>query len=73
LAVSLYTAGGDRRARHIIETVEAEAMPAGILRAILREAIEELLPADALAVAKAAEESERAFLLNLAAHMPRRR
>jgi hypothetical protein len=51
--------GNDRRALHIQETVEAEAMPAGILRRILRDTIEVLLPRDALAVAKAAEESER--------------
>jgi hypothetical protein len=49
----------DRRALHITETVEAEAMPANILRRLLRTEIEKLLPADALAVAKAAEQSER--------------
>jgi hypothetical protein len=53
---------GDRRARHVKETVEAEAMPAGILRQLLRDTIESFLPPDALAVAKAAEESERAQL-----------
>ena len=53
---------GDRRALHVRETVEAEAMPAGILRRLLRTEIEALLPADALAVAQAAEESERAFI-----------
>ena len=56
----------DRRALHVAETVEAEAMPACILRRILRERIEGLLPPDALRVAKAAEESERAGLLALA-------
>ena len=49
----------DRRALHITETVEAEAMPAHILRQLLRDEIESLLPAGALAVARAAEESER--------------
>jgi hypothetical protein len=49
----------DRRALHIKETVEAEALPAGILRQLLRITIEDFLPAGALAVAKAAEESER--------------
>lgn len=57
---------GDRRSLHITETVEAEAMPAGILRALLRQAIEALLPENALTVTKAAEESERDFLLYLA-------
>jgi hypothetical protein len=53
---------GDRRALHVKETVEAEAMPAGILRQLLRITIEDFLPAGSLAVAKAAEESERAQL-----------
>lgn len=56
----------DRRALHIRETVEAEAMPARVLRALLREVIEALLPKDALSVAKAAEESERAHLDQMA-------
>ena len=38
----------DRRSLHIQEAVEAEAMPAGIMRALLREAIEALLPDNAL-------------------------
>lgn len=50
---------GDRRAQHIKETVEAEAMPAHILRDILRREIEMWLPSDALAVTKIAEQSER--------------
>jgi hypothetical protein len=54
--------GNDRRALHIQETVEAEAMPAGILRQLLRSTIEDFLPAGALAVAKVAEESEREHL-----------
>jgi hypothetical protein len=56
----------DKRALHISETVEAEAMPAKILRRVLREQIEALLPYDALKVAKAAEESERLLLGHLA-------
>ena len=52
----------DRRALHVEHTVEAEAMPAATLRALLRQEIEEHLPPDALAVAKAAEESEREHL-----------
>lgn len=56
----------DKRSLHIAETVEAEAMPARILRDMLREHVEALLPANALAVAKAAEVSERRYLLTLA-------
>ena len=57
----------DRRSPHVKETVEAEAMPAGIMRAILRSKIEALLPPNALAVAKEAEESERDLIGGLAA------
>lgn len=49
----------DRRRLDIEETVEAEAMPANILRSLVRQEIEDLLPADALAVAKVAEAEER--------------
>jgi hypothetical protein len=62
----------DRRALHISTSVEAEAMPAAILRRLLREEIEALLPPRALAVAKAAEESEREYLLNMAKRAERR-
>jgi hypothetical protein len=53
---------GDRRARHVKETVEAEAMPAGILRDLLRGKIESFMPTGALEVARIAEQSERAQL-----------
>lgn len=56
----------DRRALHIAETVEAEAMPAGLLRALLQESIEELLPVGALEVAKVAEQSEREHIERMA-------
>ena len=49
----------DRRAMHIENTVEAEAMPAHILRRLLRNHVEVLLPEGALAAAKVAEASER--------------
>jgi hypothetical protein len=52
----------DRRMLHIEETVEAEAMPAGTLREMLRDEIEKLLPQGALETVKIAEESEREFL-----------
>lgn len=56
----------DRRSLHIAETVEAEAMPAGIMRCMLRSEIEAMLPPRALEIAKAAELSERDHLLALA-------
>jgi hypothetical protein len=52
----------ERRAQHIKGTVEAEAMPAHILRDLLRHEVEALLPAGALAAAKVAEESEAKLL-----------
>jgi hypothetical protein len=61
----------DRRALHIAETVEAEAMPAHILRRLLRDEIEKMLPPGALAVARAAEDSERSFLADLASAVSR--
>jgi hypothetical protein len=60
---------GDKRALHVLETVEAEAMPAGILRQMLRDCIESYLPPDALRIAKIAEESERSSLIELARRM----
>lgn len=57
---------GDRRALHVVHTVEAEAMPAAILRKIVREAVETFLPKGALEVAKAAEASEGRHLFQLA-------
>jgi hypothetical protein len=56
----------DTRSLQVASTVEAEAMPAHILRALLRQQIEKLLPEGALASAKVAEESERAGLRMLA-------
>lgn len=56
----------DRRALHIERTVEAEAMPAKIMRRLLREHIEALLPEGALEVAKVAEQSEREHIQRMA-------
>lgn len=53
---------GDRRALHVQSTVEAEAMPAGVMRELLRSKVESFLPAGALEAARAAEESERSQL-----------
>ena len=58
---------GDKRSQHITYSVEAEAMPANILRGILRVEVEALLPEGALHAAKVAEQSERAHLNNMAA------
>ena len=57
---------GEKRAQHIVKNVEAESLPAPIMRQLLRNKIESFLPAGALEVAKAAEESERFDLLQLA-------
>jgi hypothetical protein len=57
---------GERRAPHLLETVEAEAMPPATLRHILRDAIEYHLPPHVVAAARAAEESERKVLRDLA-------
>ena len=56
----------DVRAQHVLTTVEAEAMPAAILRGLLRDRIESLLPENALDVARVAEASERAHLVQMA-------
>ncbi len=57
---------GDRRSLQVESTVEAEAMPANTLRELLRDRIEDLLPFDALEVAKVAEESEREHIERVA-------
>lgn len=57
---------GDKRSTHVKSTVEAEAMPARIMRRLLRDAIEAFLPDDALKIARIAEESERAGLMAIA-------
>ncbi len=62
---------GDRRALHIESTVEAEAMPAGIMRELLRSHVESYLPVGALEAARAAEESERAQIGWIADHLAR--
>ena len=62
----------DRRALHIKESVEAEAMPVNELRAIICSEVESLLPPDALRIAKVAEESEREVLYQVAEGLERR-
>ena len=60
---------GDKRSQHLKYTVEAEAMPARDLRALLRLHVETLLPENALHVAKVAEQSERRHIAKMAAMM----
>jgi hypothetical protein len=60
---------GDKRSSQVERTVEAEAMPAHILRSVVRESIESLLPVNALAVSKVAEQSEREHLRRIAGLM----
>ena len=59
---------GDRRRLDIQGTVEAEAMPARVMRGLVRDAVERWLPKGALEVAKVAEESEIEGLRALADH-----
>lgn len=56
----------DKRSQHLTYTVEAEAMPARDLRALLRLHVETLLPENALHVAKVAEQSERSHIAKMA-------
>jgi hypothetical protein len=58
---------GDKRSQQVTYSVEAEAMPARDLRALLRDNVEVLLPIGALQAAKVAEQSERQHLRNMAA------
>lgn len=58
---------GDRRSQELKYTVEAEAMPAGLLRQLLRDEIELHMPPQALYAAKLAEQSEREHLMRMAA------
>jgi hypothetical protein len=62
----------DKRALDVEHTVEAEAMPAATLRALLRAEVEALLPAGALEVARVAERSEREHLRRWARLMTER-
>jgi hypothetical protein len=56
----------EKRKPEVELTVEAEAMPAQLMREILRTKVEALLPANALEVAKVAEASERQHLIRMA-------
>ena len=57
---------GDNRALHITETVEAEAMPAHLLRQLLRDELESFIPERELRAVRVAETSERDGLRALA-------
>lgn len=60
---------GEKRAPHIQATVEAEAMPAHIMRQLLRDAVGSLLPDGALEAAKDKEHHARQRLGDIAARM----
>jgi hypothetical protein len=60
---------GDRRSKEVMATVEAEAMPAHMLRGLLREKVESFIPQYVLRAARVAEESERSGLLALASSL----
>jgi hypothetical protein len=64
---------GERRAPHITETVEAEAMPAHVMRELIRSAVNEYLPPGALEAITAAEDSERDMLRSIAGALLRER
>ncbi len=55
----------DRRVLDLEHTVEAEALPAHIMRRLLRNKVESFLPTYALAVTRAVEQSERSTLFEL--------
>ncbi|MEM8940731.1 MAG: hypothetical protein AAGC91_01160 [Pseudomonadota bacterium] len=57
---------GDRRATHVRESVEAEAMPAHLLKSLISHEIDQVLPARHMTAILAAEESERSALNLLA-------
>ena len=58
---------GEVRRQDITETVEAEAMPAATLRALLRTSIEDLLPARALEAVGLVEREEKEGIERMAA------
>lgn len=60
---------GERRRPEILATVEAEAMEAGVMRRLVREAVESYLPDGALDAVQVAEESEREGLRRLGQHI----
>jgi hypothetical protein len=62
---------GDKRSQEITFTVEAEAMPAKIMRRIVRREIEQLLPQGILNTYRAVEASEREHLERMADLMGR--
>ena len=62
----------DKRSSHVTYTVEAEAMPAKLMRELVRSHVESLLPEHALEQAKLVEAEERKGLEILAGVMRRR-
>ena len=64
-------AAKDRRGGFTGGTVEAEAMPAGVMRELLCGAIEQFIDQRELRVMKTVEEEERGYLSEIAAIMRR--
>ncbi len=60
---------GDKRGGFDDETVEAEAMPAGVMRDLLRRKIEGYIPVRTLEVIEEAEASEREILSSIASRL----
>ncbi|NUZ07602.1 hypothetical protein [Piscinibacter koreensis] len=63
----------DKRSQHVQHAVEAEAMPAATMRALVRQHVESYLPEHALEIARIAEQSERQGLLRLAHALEQKR
>ena len=53
----------ERRRPDILKTVEAEAIPVGVMRDMVRSKVEALLPPDALAIAREVEREEKRNIL----------
>ena len=62
---------GEKRRPDILRTVEAEAMPADALRALLRRTAEEYLPPRALEITRTVEAQEQQSILAMAAAVRR--
>ncbi len=56
----------DKRAPEVKESVEAEAMPASVMKSLLRNALEGYITPQEMKATKAAEESERAHIKEMA-------
>lgn len=55
----------ERRSPHVLDSVEAEAIPAPVLRRLVVDRVESYLPADRMETIEAVEASEREILLEM--------